>query len=83
MGIKESLIKLGDADDRHWQLTLSDSGILHIDNCLNIRNCDENYIILTMYDRHITVTGTELTLESYGGRGVRICGNIHSISAEE
>ncbi len=83
MGIKESLIKLGDADDRHWQITLSDSGILHIDNCLNIKNCDENYIMLRVFNGHITVTGTELSLESYGGRGVKICGSIHSIATEE
>ncbi len=83
MGIKESLIKLGEADSARWQLTLAEGNRFYLDNCRSIKNCDENYIILEVADGCLRITGTDLIIEGYSGRGVIIVGNIHSIVLEE
>lgn len=83
MGIKDSLIRLGEADSARWQLTLTEGSTFYLNNCRCIKNCDENYVILEVADGSLRVTGTDLILEGYGGRGVVITGKIHAVTLEE
>ncbi len=83
MGIKESLIRLGDADSAKWQLTFIEGSTLYLNNCRSIKSCDENYIVLQTAGGCLQLTGTDLVIEGYNGRGVMVSGSIHSITLED
>ncbi len=82
MGIKEALIRLGDYVGEP-AITLHGNHELCAENCRSITACDENTAILRMTSQDIRVVGTGLTLENYGGYGVKITGKIHSVTLEE
>ena len=83
MGIKDDLIKLAEDENSRWRLCIDAGTQLFIDNCRCIKSCDENYITLSVNGGCIRITGTSLTLECYGGRGVTVSGKIHSVTIEE
>ncbi len=81
MGIKETLIRLGDftADSC---VTLKGSTELCAENCRHITACDENMAVLSMKGLDLRVVGAALTLENYGAYGVKLTGEIHSVTIE-
>lgn len=83
MGIKERLIRLGDIPVEHNEIRLVDDTELYAQNCLGITHCDENIVEFENYRRKITVTGTGLIIENYGASGLKIIGNLHSLTMEE
>lgn len=81
MGLKETLIRLGDCTGAPC-ITLRGNNELCAENCRCITACDENVAVLCMKGQDIRVVGTELTLENFGAYGVKITGKIHSITVE-
>lgn len=88
MGIKQSLISLGDLPYRHSVITIKDFGELTAENCTAVISCTDSReksgeIVLKLRDRLLRVCGEELQLESFGAYGVRILGEIQSVSFVE
>ncbi len=82
MGIKETLIRLGDYTGES-AVTIKGRRELDAENCRCIVACDENLAVLRMRGQDVRVVGTGLTLENYGAYGVKITGEIHSLTLEE
>ncbi len=82
MGIKEKLIRLGDRLGEP-QITLRGNSELYAENCRCITACDENTAILRTSAQDIRIVGTNLTLENYGAYGVKLTGQIYSLTLEE
>ena len=82
MGIKETLIRLGDYTGES-AVTLKGDHELCAENCRCILACDENLALLRMGNYDIRVVGTGITLENYGAYGVKLTGRIHSLTLEE
>lgn len=83
MGIKDKLIALGDLPQRRSEITLRGLNELLVENCLGVSGYDESFITLAVYGAKIVIAGTPLVLESFGAHGVKITGNIHSLTLEE
>ncbi len=81
MGLKETLIRLGDCMGEPV-ITLKGDYELCAENCRCITACDENTAVLCMNGQDVHVVGTELTLENFGAYGVRLTGRIHSLTVE-
>lgn len=81
MGLKETLIRLGDCTGEPC-LTLCSDRELCAENCRSITACDENVAVLCMGEQNVRVIGTELTVENFGAYGVKLTGRIHSITVE-
>lgn len=81
MGLKETLIRLGDYTGKS-AVTLFDDNELYAENCRCITACDENLAVLRMRDMDIRVVGSSLILENYGAYGVKLTGEIHSLTVE-
>ena len=82
MGIRSALIRLGDQIGDAI-VTLNGNSELCAENCRSIIACDENTIVLRMKTQNIRIVGTELYLENYGAYGVKVTGNIYSLTFEE
>ena len=82
MGLKETLIRLGDIQGES-RITLFGTRELCAENCRCITACDDNLTVLRMEGLDISVTGTELVLENFGAYGVKLTGRIHSLTLEE
>ncbi len=82
MGIKEKLIRLGDRLGEP-QITLRGNMELYAENCRCITSCDENTAVLRTSAQDIRVVGTDLTLENYGAFGVKLTGQIYSLTLEK
>lgn len=83
MGLKETLIRLGDMPQLHSQITIRDSSELCAENCRCVSGYDENLVVLRMESILVHIAGTELVLENFGAYGVKITGRIHSVTMEE
>lgn len=89
MGVREKLIEFEENQSRRCTITLTtENGLrgnaeLAVENCRCVKNCDDNYIVLSVYGMDIRVTGAPLELENFGVGSVRITGKIHSLSFEE
>lgn len=92
MGIKGSLIALGELPYRHCTVTLYDGTELIADNCSGVVSCtdcreDDGEIVLRLRQadggRLMRVRGERLLLENMDGDGVKILGKITSISLIE
>ncbi len=81
MGIKEKLIQLGDCTGEAY-ITLRGSRELCAENCRCITACDENVAVLCLRDINVRVVGTALVLENFGAYGVKLTGEIHSLTIE-
>ncbi|MGN1340378.1 MAG: YabP/YqfC family sporulation protein [Oscillospiraceae bacterium] len=84
MGIKQSLISLGELPYRHSTVTIRDFGELVAENCTAVVSCTDSReksgeIVLKLRDRLIRVRGCDLRLESFGAYGVRILGSIQAV----
>ncbi len=82
MGLKETLIRIGDIQGES-RITLLGKRELCAENCRCITACDENLTVLRMDGFDIHITGTELVLENFGGYGVKLTGEIHSLTIQE
>ena len=85
MGIKQSLISLGKLPYRHSVITMRDGKELTAENCTAVASCSDSRersgeIVLRIQDRLLRVCGDNLLLESFGAYGVRICGDIQTVS---
>ena len=78
MGIKNTLIRLGDIPRRNAVITLLGSGEVNVENCVCVFGCDENLMILRTQDTLIKIHGTD-----FGAYGVKVRGAIHSLGLEE
>ncbi len=83
MSIKDKLISFENEASRHCTVTMHDGRELYVENCRCIKECDDNFITLSVAGADIRVTGAPLTLESFGVNGVKISGKIHSLTLEE
>lgn len=81
MGLKETLIRLGDCTGEPC-ITLRGDYELCAENCRSISACDENTAVLCMKGLDVRVVGTELTIENFGAYGVKLTGRIHSLTVE-
>lgn len=81
MGLKETLIRLGDCTGEPC-ITLRSDNELCAENCRCIAACDENTAVLCMKGLDVHVVGTELTIENFGAFGVKLTGRIHSVKVE-
>ncbi len=82
MGIKETLIRLGDYIGEP-KITINGNAELCAENCRCITACDENTAVLRTREHDIRVVGTGLVLENFGVYGVKITGRIYSLTLEE
>ncbi len=85
MGIKQSLISLGELPYRHSVITIKDCGELIAENCTAVVSCSDSReksgeIVLQIRDRLMRICGENLQLESFGAYGVRILGEIQAVS---
>lgn len=88
MGIKQSLISLGELPYQHTVITLRDGRELTAENCTAVVSCSDSReksgeIVLKIQDRLLRVCGENLVLESFGAYGVRILGNIQTVAFVE
>lgn len=83
MGIKRSILELGEAGGMQSVVTLRDGRELYIENCRCVKSCDDNLITVSVRGLDILITGAPLMLESFGSEGVKISGRIHSLTLEE
>ena len=88
MGLKQSLISLGELPYQHSVITIRDNSELTAENCTAVVSCSDSReksgeIVLKLADRLLRVCGGELQLESFGAYGVRILGDIRSVSFVE
>lgn len=87
MGVREKLIEFEENQGKRCEITLvtvsGKSTELTVNNCRCVKNCDDNYIVLSVYGMDIRVTGAPLELENFGVGSVKITGKIHSLSFEE
>ena len=89
MGIREKLIEFEEQAQKKCTVTFSaDGGLkngaeLVVDNCRCVKNCDDNFIVLSVFGMDIRVTGAPLVFENFGIGSVRITGRIHSLTFEE
>ena len=89
MGIREKLIEIEEMASRKCTITLTTDGStqkdfeLRVDNCRCIKNCDDNFVILSIYGMDIHISGTPLILENFGAGSVCVTGKIHSLTFEE
>lgn len=89
MGIREKLIEIEEQASRKCTITLTaDGGLqkdteLRVDNCRCVKNCDDNFVILSVYGMDIHISGTPLVLENFGAGSVCVTGKIHSLTFEE
>jgi len=87
MGLKDRLIELGELPYRNFQITLCGRE-LSIDGTPQIIGCTDGAdkpaeMALRLPDgRFMCIRGENLTLESAGGVGIKICGEIISITFE-
>ena len=89
MGIKEALISLGELPWQHSVITLRDGQELCVENCTAVVSCTDSCeksgeIVIRIrcagQERLLRICGGELMLESFGTYGVRILGNIETLS---
>lgn len=88
MGMKQKLTNLGELPWKHSVVTLRDGCDLCAENCTAVVGCTDSQegceIVLNIRcsgaDRLMRVCGSDLLLESFGAYGVRITGNITSMS---
>lgn len=88
MGIRQSLISLGELPYRHSVVTIRDFGELTAENCTAVVSCSDSReksgeIVLKLRDRLLRVRGSELQLESFGAYGVRILGELQTVEFVE
>ena len=89
MGLRRKLIEFEEQAQKKCTVTLTvDGGLkngseLRIDNCRCVKNCDENFIVLSVYGMDINISGTPLILENFGIGSITIKGKIHSLTFEE
>ena len=87
MGVRNILMNFEEQAGKKCTVTFMSNGgrekELYIENCRCIKNCDDNYIILGVFGMDIKISGAPLLLENFGVNGVKITGNIHSLSFEE
>lgn len=88
MGIRQSLISLGELPYRHSVVTIRDFGELTAENCTAVVSCSDSReksgeIVLKLRDRLLRVRGSELQLESFGAYGVRIVGELQTVEFVE
>lgn len=88
MGIKQSLISLGELPYRHSAVTIRDNEELTAENCTAVISCSDSRekageIVLKLPERLLRVCGENLRLESFGAYGVRILGEIQTVSFVE
>ena len=81
-------ISLGELPYRHSVITIKDCGEFTVDNCTAVISCSDSReksgeIVLKLRDRLLRVCGSDLVLESFGAFGVRILGEIQSVSFVE
>ncbi len=79
MGLKETLIRIGDMQGES-RITITGGRELCAENCRSIIACDENLAVLRTDNLDIRITGTSLVLENFGAYGVKIIGQIHSLT---
>ena len=82
MGIKETLIKLGEMP-KEPHISIEGNRLLCVEECRCITACDEDLAVLRVKGFDIRVVGSGLVLESYGAFGVRLTGSIHSLTFDE
>ena len=82
MGIKETLIRLSEMPSESL-ISISGNNVLHAENCCCVTAYDDDLAVLRMKDFDLRVIGTALVLENYGAYGVKLTGNIHSLTFEE
>lgn len=89
MGVREKLIEFEENQGRRCTITFTTEHGLHgdnelsVENCRCVKNCDDNFIVLSVYGMNIRVTGAPLELENFGVGSVKITGKIHSLTFEE
>lgn len=89
MGVREKLIEFEENQGKRCTITLTaENGMrgnaeLTVENCRCVKNCDDNYIVLSVNGMDIRVTGAPLELNNFGIGSVRIIGKIHSLSFDE
>ncbi len=89
MGIRESLLEFEEQSQKRCTITLTvDGGLrkgaeLCVENCRCVKNCDENFVVLSVYGMDIHISGTPLILENFGIGCIKISGKIHSLTFEE
>ncbi|MCH5205473.1 MAG: YabP/YqfC family sporulation protein [Oscillospiraceae bacterium] len=89
MGIREKLIEFEELSQKKCTVTLvTDGGLrngaeLCVENCRCVKNCDDNFIVLSVFGMDIHVSGAPLVFENFGIGGVKITGKIHSLTFEE
>lgn len=88
MGIREKLIEIEEQASRKFTVTLTADGLqknfeLRVDNCRSVKNCDDNFVILSVYGMDIRISGTPLVLENFGAGCISVTGKIHSLTFEE
>ncbi len=89
MGIRDKLIELEEQSQKQCTITLTvDNGLrsgaeLCVQNIRCVKNCDENFVVLSVYGMDIHVSGTPLVLENFGVGSITIRGRIHSLTFEE
>lgn len=82
MGFKEKLIRLGEYTG---ESAVSICGVreLYAENCRCIVACDENLAVLRMRGTDLRIIGSRLSLENYGAYGVKLTGEIYSLTFEQ
>ncbi len=89
MGIRDKLIEFEEQSQKKCTITLTvDNGLrngaeLCVQNIRCVKNCDENFVVLSVYGMDIHVSGTPLVLENFGVGSITIRGRIHSLTFEE
>ena len=89
MGIREKLIELEELTQKRCTVTITTDGDprkgaeLVVSNCRCVKDCDDNFMILSVYGMDIRVSGAPLVFENFGIGSVRITGRIHSLTFEE
>lgn len=87
MGVREKLIEFEESQGKRCTITLTaengKTAELAVENCRCVKNCDDNFIVLSVYGMDIRVTGAPLELNNFGVGSVRITGKIHSLTFEE
>ena len=82
MGLREKLIQLGEYTGES-AVSIYGTHELYAENCRCIVACDENLTVLRMRGSDLRIIGSGLSLENYGAYGVKLTGEIHSLTFEE
>lgn len=89
MGIRDRLIEMEEQSQKKCTVTITTDGGLQngseirVENCRCVKNCDDNFVLLSVYGMDINISGCPLVLENFGVGSVRITGKIHSLTFEE